>query len=146
MAAVLLHGERTSTTHATGARRPPRWFTVSLVVQGVVLGVLGVCLFLGVDRVVTAWPWDLTPLVAQVTAAWLVSFAVAALMAVREDTRLLGPAGAGYLVFGAAEVLAAVLHRGDLDGGAATVAYFLMACWVALTGSAAVVLSRRHAQ
>ena len=146
MAAVIVHGERTSTTRPEGGRRPPRWFTVSLVVQGLVLGVLGVCLFVGVDGVVKGWPWDLTPLVAQVTAAWLVSFAVAALMAVREDPRLLGPAGAGYLVFGAAEILAAVLHRGDLDGGPATAAYFLMAGWVALTGAAAVALSRRHAR
>jgi hypothetical protein len=144
MAAVLVHGERTSATPRTGARRPPRWFRVSLLVQGLVLGVLGVCLFLGVDGVVKGWPWDLTPLVAQVTAAWLVSFAVAALMAVREDPRLLGPAGAGYLVFGAAEILAAVLHRGDLDGGPATAAYFLMSGWVALTGAAAVSLSHRH--
>jgi hypothetical protein len=147
MAAVLVHGERTSTTHAAGAGpRPPRWFRLSLVAQALVLGVLGVCLFLGIDRVVTTWPWTLTPLVAQVTAAWLVSFAVAALMAVREDPRLLGPAGAGYLVFGAAEVLAAVLHRDDLDGGPATAAYLLMAAWVALTGAAAVTLSRRHAR
>jgi hypothetical protein len=146
MAAVIVHGERTSVIPATGARRPPRWFTVSLVVQGAVLGVLGVCLFLGVDEVVSAWPWDLTPLVAQVTAAWLVSFSVAALMAVREDARLLGPAGAGYLVFGAAEILAAVLHRGDLDGGPATAAYLLLVGWVALTGAAAVTMSRRHAR
>ena len=58
-------------------------------------------------------PWDLSPLVAQVTAAWLLSFAVAAVLAVREDVRLLGPAGAGYLVFGAVALLVAVLHRGE---------------------------------
>jgi hypothetical protein len=145
MAAVLVHGERTSRPVASSSgRRPPRWFTASLLVQGAVLGALGVLLFLGVDTVVTAWPWDLTPLVAQVTAAWLVSFAVAAMMAVREDPRFLGPAGAGYLVFGAAEILAAILHRGDLDGGGTTTAYLVMAAWVALTGAAAVTLSRRH--
>jgi len=145
MAVVMVREERAAGGHGLdGAAVPqPRWFQASLLVQGVVMGVIGVCLFVGVDRVVAAWPWAMTPLVAQVTAAWLLAFAVAAVLAVREDVRLLGPAGAGYLVFGAAELLAVALHRGDLEGGSADLVFLLGAAWVALTGVAAVILSRR---
>ncbi len=147
MAVVIVREERAGSGLALDgpAVRQPRWFQASLLVQGVVMGVLGLCLFLGVDRVVTAWPWALTPLVAQVTAAWLLAFAVAAVLAVREDLRLLGPAGAGYLVFGAAEIIAVALYRGDLEGGPAVALFLIGSAWVALTGAVAVVLSRRHA-
>jgi hypothetical protein len=152
MAVVIVREERREVAavprqraRAGSTRRQPWWFAGSLLVQGLVLGVLGVALFLGVDRVVTAWPWVMTPLVAQVTAAWLVAFAVAAGLAVREDARLLGPASAGYLTFGAAELLAVALHPDDLDSGAALVAFVVMATWIALTGAAGLLLSRRDA-
>ena len=121
MATVMVVEERrTKATGAAGRRGAlgsPWWFTSSLRVQGVVLGAAGVALLLGVDPVVSGWPWDLTPLVAKVTAAWLLAFAVAAAMAVREDVAQLGPASAGYLTFGVAELLAVAVYADDLHGG-----------------------------
>ena len=47
----------------------------------------------------TAWPWTLTPLVAQATGAWLISLGVAAAHALLErDARRLRPAAIGYLL------------------------------------------------
>jgi hypothetical protein len=103
--------------------------------------VAGLALFLGVDTVASQWPWALTPLVAKVTAAWLLAFAAA--LAVREDVSQLGPTNTAYLVFGAVQLLAVSLHHDDVTGGGAAAAYLLVATWVALTGAAGLLLRRR---
>ena len=146
MAVVMVDEERRARQHRTGAppqTRQPWWFAGSLRVQGLLLGVAGLALFLGVDRVVSGWPWALTPLVAKVTAAWLLAFAVAAVMAVREDVAQLGPASAGYLVFGAGQLLAVAVHHGDVAWGGAAATYLVVAAWVTLTGAAGLLLGLR---
>lgn len=146
MAVVIVAEERRARQHRTGTRlqtRQPWWFAGSLQAQGLVLGVTGLALFLGVDPVVSGWPWALTPLVAKVTAAWLLAFAVAAVMAVREDVAQLGPASAGYLAFGAGELLAVAVHHGDVAWGGAAVTYLVVAAWVTLTGAAGLLLRLR---
>ena len=146
IAVVMVLEERRVRQHRTTTRQRPRqpwWFAGSLLVQGPLLGAAGLALFLGVDSVVSAWPWTLTPLVAKVTAAWLLAFAVAALLAVREDVAQLGPASTGYFTFGAVELLAVAIHRGDVVWGGAAAAYLVVAVWVTMTGAAGLALRRR---
>lgn len=138
MSAVMLVQERAyrrDVPAAAPASSAPLAFTASLGVQGVVMSLAGVALFLTVDPVVSRWPWLLTPLVAQVVGAWLVSFGIAAFLAVRSDFRLLRPAAASYAAFGVLELLALALHRDELTGGAATVVVVALALWVAATGA-----------
>lgn len=113
----------------------PLPFAASLVVQGLVLLAVGLSLFLTLEPVMSAWPWPLTPLVAQVIGAWLVSFGLAAFFAVRSDFRLLRPAVTSYAAFGVLELVALALHRDELAGGWATVVLVAVVAWVAATGA-----------
>ncbi len=123
---------------------PQSVFSAFLLVQGVLLTVTGTLLYLNVAPVLAAWPWTLTPLVAMVTGAWLISFGVAALFASRVDISTLGPATAGYTTFGALQLLAVVLYRGDFRPGAAATAYLVVAAWVGATGAWGWWMARRH--
>jgi hypothetical protein len=77
----------------------PGWMYPLLAVQMIVLFGLGVALFTAPGAVASAWPWKLTPLAAQATAAWLISLGVAAGHALAErDARRLRPAAVGYIV------------------------------------------------
>jgi hypothetical protein len=59
------------------------------------------------------WPWPVTPLTSQVTGAWLLSFGIAIVLAIRDRdlSRMLVPAVA-YAAFGVAEVAVFLYHRG----------------------------------
>jgi hypothetical protein len=120
----------------------PGWLAASLAVQGLVMGVAGVALYLATDDVLSRWPWHLTPLVARVMGAWLLAFAVAALAAVRSDIHHLGPSAIAYSVFGVLELLALALHREDAGGGLALVVYAGFLVWVSLTGAVGAWLAR----
>jgi hypothetical protein len=146
MAAVLFREERrrsgdAARTRGTGRARQPVLFTWCLLGQGAVLGVVGVALLVGAAPVLERWPWSLTPFVAQVTAAWLVSFAFAAFVAAHVDVTLLGPASASYAAFGALELCAMALHAEDVRAGAAATGFVAVAIWVLLTGAAGAWLA-----
>jgi hypothetical protein len=153
MGAVLVRDGRrarrrdaTAGAEASGpARRSgqPRAFTGSLLVQAAVLGTSGLLLLPGSGPVVDGWPWALSPFLAQVTAAWLLAFALAAVLAARVEVAQLGPAAAGYAAFGGLELLALSLHAGDLRGGWTAVAYAAVAAWVLATGCWASALAAR---
>jgi hypothetical protein len=90
-----------------------------LVAQGAALAVVGAILFAGgarihmmVDLERPGWPWPVTPLTSMVIGAWLLSFAVAIALAVRERdlTRMRVPALA-YAAFGAFELAVVLAHR-----------------------------------
>lgn len=71
---------------ATG-RRPdplPLRLAVPLGVQGAVLLVVGLVLFVTPRSAALLWPWPLTPLTARMVAAWLVAFGVAAVLILRQ--------------------------------------------------------------
>jgi hypothetical protein len=127
------------------ARRPmPRWLAAVLVAQGLVLLVAGVVLFArgttthhpGHD-VGGFWPWHLGPLGAQVTGAWLVAFAVAAALVVRErDLARLAVPALGYATFGVLQLAVLVAHWHRVEADAASLgAYVLVLATVAPAGA-----------
>jgi hypothetical protein len=77
----------------------PVWLYILLAVQAIVLLGLGTALFAAPTQVAPLWPWQLTPMMAQATGAWLISLGVAAGHALLErDARRLRPAAAGYIL------------------------------------------------
>lgn len=142
MAFGLLREERIQRrSHVPGAdprsrsSDQPPLFTGFLLAQGLVLGAAGLALFVVAEPVVDRWPWALTPFVSRVTGAWLLAFALAALLAAREKVSNLNPACLAYAAFGALELLAVALHTEDLRSGLPSVLYVGVAVWVALTGA-----------
>ena len=61
----------------------PRFLSVALLAQGVLLFGLGVALYLVPSLQSVLWPWLLTPLTARAVAAWLVAFGLGAVLASR---------------------------------------------------------------
>ena len=127
------------------AVRLPRPLRGLLVAEGALMAAVGLVLLLRPAAGTTFWAWPLTPLVAQVVAAWLVAFGVAAALAVREDDlrRLRVPAVA-YTAFGALELLALARYAGEPDwSDPRPWAYLGTALAVTATGAAGWALSRR---
>src|SRR5690242_5541948 len=68
----------------------PVWLYGVLAAQAIVFLAVGIALFTAPRQAAPLWPWNLTPLVAQATAAWLISLGVAAAQALLErDARRL---------------------------------------------------------
>ncbi len=93
----------------------PLWLAGAFTLQGLIMLVVGVTLYVAPSTARTLWPWPLTPLTARAVSAWLVAFGVAAVL----DADRAGP-GAGstagavaYTVFGVLE-LVALLRYGDV--------------------------------
>ncbi len=140
---------------APEVRRPmPAWLAAVLAVQGLVLGAAGTTLFAGNltvhhhDTAVTGpWPWQLTPLSAQVIGAWLLAFALAAALAIaeRDLDRLRVPAAA-YTVFGVLELVVLVRYRSEVDAGDPRLwGYVLLLVAAVLTGGYGWAAARRPA-
>jgi hypothetical protein len=126
------------------ARRPmPRWLTAVLAAQGLALLVAGVALFARGTTTHHAghdvggfWPWHIGPLGAQVTGAWLIAFAVAAALVVRERdlARLVVP-GLGYATFGVLQLAVLVAQWNRVEADAASLwAYVLVLATVVPAG------------
>jgi hypothetical protein len=108
------------------ARRPlPGWLTALLTGHGLVLAAAGAVLFAGGFTVhhgtapLTAfWAWPLGPLGAQIIGAWLLAFAAATALVLRDGdlTRLRVPATA-YTAFGVFELAVLATSRAQLDSG-----------------------------
>jgi hypothetical protein len=129
-----------------GAATQPRWLLGLLALQGVVLGVAALALFLAPSVAARWWPWMLTPLTARMTAAWLAALAVAALLCLRERdvARVVIPAVA-YVVFGVLQLLALLLYGESVAWGSPAAAVYVGALVVALvTGAAGLALAARR--
>jgi|tagenome__1003787_1003787.scaffolds.fasta_scaffold20896817_2 hypothetical protein len=95
---------------------------LALAGQGLVLFVAGAVLFLGAVSwhhgmsTIGIWPWELTPLSAEVLGAWLVAFGVGAGLVLAEGdlSRLRVPAIA-YTAFGAFQLLALLVNVSRMD-------------------------------
>jgi hypothetical protein len=119
-AVVVLRQNRLARVEPTLVRRPmPAPLAGVLFVQGVALAAIGAVLYaggtrshmtMGVQR--PGWPWPVTPLTSMVLGAWLLSFGIAVVLAVRERdlSRMLVPAVA-YAAFGAFEVAVLLWQR-----------------------------------
>jgi hypothetical protein len=100
-------------------RPMPGWLGRVLAGEGLLLLVAGALLFVGgisvhhhdATAVTTFWPWSLTPLSAMVIGAWLIAFALAAWMAVRQRdlAQLLVPS-VTYTAFGVFELVSVIWH------------------------------------
>jgi hypothetical protein len=136
-------------------RRPiPPCLARLLAGQGLVLLVAGAVLFARGstshhehDDVGGFWPWPLGPLSAQVIGAWLVAFAVAAVLVLRErDLARLGGPALGYATFGAVQLgVLAVQRDGVVADPASVGAYGLVLGTVVLAGGYGWWVGRRPA-
>jgi hypothetical protein len=116
--AVVFRQERRR--RAEPVLRPmPGWLAAALAVEGMALFGAGVALFTGGAVVhhheprsaANFWPWELTPLSAQVIGAWLVALGLAAGLAIgqRDLSRLL-VSGMTYTAFGVFQVVAVIWY------------------------------------
>ena len=140
---LLVLQARTPGTHPERAHPLPRPLAAALAVEGTVLLAVGVVLFAR-PGLLTAWPWPLTPLTSRVVGAWLVSFGIAALLAVyeRDLGRLRAPSVA-YLVFGLAEIAALLRYAHTISWQkAGSWVYLGFLVLVVLTAAAGVLLTR----
>lgn len=143
MAAVLVLQGRARP--APGGARLPRWLAVALAVEGLTMGAVGLVLFVAPSDGARLWPWTLSPFTARVVAAWLLAFALAAVLAVRAgDLTVLRTATIAYASFGALQLVTVARFAGRLDqGDPRTLGYVLVLGAVTLTGIAGWVLARR---
>jgi hypothetical protein len=144
MVVLLAAQQRAAGLSPERARPLPRWLAVALAAEGAVLLAVGVVLFVR-PGAITGWPWALSPLTSRAIGAWLVSFGLAAGLAVAENDlpRLRAPAVA-YLVFGVAELAALVRYAGSLAWGSAAVrTYLAFLLLVTATAAAGVRLTSR---
>ena len=143
MVVLLALQVRAPGRHPERARPLPRALAVLLAGQGAVLFATG-CVLFARPGLLTAWPWPLTPLTSRAVGAWLVSFGIAAGLAVAEADlpRLRAPAVA-YLVFGVAELAAVLRYAGTLAWGGAAWAYVGFLLLVVLTAAVGVRLTGR---
>jgi hypothetical protein len=104
-------------------RPMPGWLTALLAGQGAVLFAAGTVLFVGglqvhhhEAAVTMFWPWRITPLSGMVVGAWLLAFALAAALVIRErDLATLFVSGVTYTVFGVLELVALIWHWPQVD-------------------------------
>src|ERR687885_96834 len=117
MVVLLALQQRAEGVHPDRARPLPRWLAVALAAEGAVMFAVGAVLFVR-PGTISAWPWALSPLTSRAVGAWLVSFGLAAGLAVVEGDlpRLRAPAIA-YLVFALAELAALLRYAGALAWG-----------------------------
>ena len=115
----------------------PAWIYAVLAAQAIALLGFGIALFAAPQQAAPLWPWKLTPLVAQATAAWLISLGVAAAHALFErDARRLRPAAVGYLLLAGLQAIALARYPHRFDWHSASgIAYLIFLATVLLTGA-----------
>jgi hypothetical protein len=135
MVVLLAVQYRTEGGHPERAQPLPGWLAAALAAEGAVMFAVGAVLFVR-PGTFTAWPWALTPLTSRAVGAWLVSFGLAAGLAVadRDLPRLRAPAVA-YLVFGLAELAALLRYAGTFAWGVPG-AWVYLAFLLLVTGTA----------
>jgi len=127
MLIVLIRQARVHGTDPPRSARLPRWLYVLLGVQAAVLVGFGIALFIAPGQTAPLWPWKLTTLVAQATAAWLIALGVAAGQALIErDARRLLPASVGYLLLAILELIALGRYPHQFRWGSAAGVIYLM--------------------
>jgi hypothetical protein len=70
---------------ASAAAEIPRWFRCAAAAFGVLLVAFGTALFIAPGTADDLWPWELTPLTARSSAAWLVGEGLLGVMMAREE-------------------------------------------------------------
>ena len=123
----------------------PGWVYGVLAVHAVVLLGLGVALFAAPAQTAPLWPWKLTPLLAQATGAWLISFGVAAAHALLErDARRLRPAAVGYVLLAVLQSIALARYPHLFEWRSVSgVVYLIFLATMLLTGAVGLARSAR---
>ena len=139
---VLMVIVLTVQAHARGMDPPraaplPVWLYGVLLAQVIVFLAVGIALFTAPRQAAPLWPWKLTPLVAQATAAWLISLGVAAAQALYErDARRLRPAAVGYLLLALLQAIALARYPHQFHWGTAPgIVYLIFLGAMVLTGA-----------
>ena len=112
----------------------PPWARAFLLIQGAVVSVPAVALFVLPQTMTTVWPWPVTAVLAQAYSGPLLSYGLASLLASQfrtwREVRVLVPA---MLAFTAVTVVASVVHSGVFGAfDPVDVAWF--GCFAAATG------------
>jgi hypothetical protein len=146
MLIVLVVQARTPGADPPRSASLPAWIYALLATQAIVLLGFGVALFAAPRQALPLWPWKLTPLVAQATAAWLIALGVAAAHAlVERDARRLRPAAVGYVLLAVLQVIALARypHRFEWHSASGTV-YLIFLATILLTGAVGLARSITH--
>jgi hypothetical protein len=116
----------------------PGWVYAALGAQSIILSGFGVALFAAPSATAPLWPWQLTPLLAQATGAWLISLGVAAGQALLErDARRLRPAAVGYVLLAVLQAIAVARYPDQFRwGSAGGIIYLIFLATILLTGAA----------
>jgi hypothetical protein len=115
----------------------------ALALQALVMGGVGIALWVSPTSAETIWPWVLTPLTGRAVGAFLIGFAAAAAFAAFDNRveRFRGAAWA-YATLGLLELLAAAIFSEDFDSGESAL-YVAFAATVLLVGLAGLAVVRR---
>jgi hypothetical protein len=98
--------------------RLPRWLRSLLVLEALLLGAVGVAMFVNPEGNFTLWPWALTPLTARAIAAWLIGIAIAAAhSAFENDFRRVHPAAVSYVLLGLLHSVAVARYSEQIERG-----------------------------
>ncbi len=90
----------------------PNWVRAYLLVQGTVATLLALALLFFPTGMVAAWPWKITPLLAQIYSAPFLSYGVGSLLLAGRKTWIeVSIAVRAMFVFAAGVLLASLIHR-----------------------------------
>lgn len=143
MMATLIMQERSRQLDPLRRQPLPPQLAVPLAVQGAILSVVGVALFVAPDSARLIWPWALTPLTARMVAAWLVAFGVASVLILRQANLAEARISAwAYAVLGALELVVAFRYAGTVRWSSPA-AWLYVALAISIVGLAAWALVRR---
>jgi hypothetical protein len=107
----LMWRDRTLREEVDGALLPA-WVRSYLLVQGVLVTLLALALFLAPEFMVTVWPWKITRLLAQIYSAPFLAYGLSSLMLSRRQTWLeVWVVVTGTFVFALGVLLASFIHR-----------------------------------
>jgi hypothetical protein len=142
---VLVVQQRTPGTDPPRELPLPRWLAGLLIGQGLLLVIVGAILYVAPSSESTLWPWQLTPLTARATAAWVISYGVAAILATWENCLLrLRIATLSYAVFGALELVVVARFPSDVRWSQPSAWLFcIVAVLIIVTGGYGWMLGRR---
>lgn len=127
-------------------RRLPTAVKLAVLALVMILGLVGLMLFLVPDVGATWWPWPLTPLTSRAIGAWLISLSVAAAhTAIEDDVSRIRPLGVTAVVFGLLEGVALLRYGGELDWSSlAAFCYVAVLAGLFLLGVWALLNARRR--
>jgi hypothetical protein len=121
----------------------PGWVCGLLAVQAVGLLGFGVALFAAPAQTAPLWPWKLTPLLAQVTGAWLIGLGVAAAHALLDrDARRFRPAAVGSVLLAVLQSIALARYPHLFDWRSpAGIVYLIFLATMLMTGAVGLARS-----